>query len=157
LHKEGAAWQQRNKRPNNGLGAKELHARNPTGIPFFPAKRSRKEGVVGIGLPHISFRAGDATMGTRGTKIREAIAHLATDGCDLTDPSIRGNLRSDEAHFHLGYLEEDCGFRLSIEEVLAVARAMMRGGGAMHGPANGSANGPAARQSAPSPLRHYYN
>jgi hypothetical protein len=65
-------------------------------------------------------------MGTRGTKIREAIAHLANDGCDLTDPTIRGNLRCDEARFHLGYLEEDCGFQLSIDEVLVVARAMMR-------------------------------
>jgi hypothetical protein len=72
-------------------------------------------------------------MGTRGTKIQEAIAHLASDGCDLTDPSIRGNLRTDEARFHLGYLEEDCGFQLSIDEVLAVARAMMRKGGAQNG------------------------
>jgi hypothetical protein len=91
-------------------------------------------------------------MGTRGTKIREAIAHLATDGCDLTDPSIRGNLRSDEAHFHLGYLEEDCGFRLSIDEVLGVARAMMREGGAQ--PVSGDAV--AARRNA-SPSRQYYN
>jgi hypothetical protein len=92
-------------------------------------------------------------MGTRGTKIREAIAHLATDGCDLTDPSIKGNLRSDEARFHLGYLEEDCGFRLSIDEVLVVARAMMREGGAPVSVASGQA----ARRNVPPPSRHYYN
>ena len=53
-------------------------------------------------------------MGTRGTKIREAIAHLAGDGCDLTDRSIKGNLRTDEARFHLGYLEEDDPSRLEV-------------------------------------------
>ena len=90
-------------------------------------------------------------MGTRGTKIREAIAHLATDGCDLTDPEIKGDLRSDEARFHLGYLEEDCGFRLSIKEVLLTARAMMREGGTPHASGNGH-----GRRSAP-PSRHYYN
>ena len=91
-------------------------------------------------------------MGTRGTKIREAISHLATDGCDLTDPAIKGDLRSDEARFHLGYLEEDCGFRLSIEEVLVIARAMMREGGTPQTSGNGDAR---RRPSAPS--RHYYN
>ena len=92
-------------------------------------------------------------MGTRGTKIREAIAHLAGDGCDLTDPSIEGNLRSDEAQFHLGYLEEDCGFRLSIAEVLAIARAMMREGGVAQRPHAAHA----AQRTAVVPSRHYYN
>jgi hypothetical protein len=96
-------------------------------------------------------------MGTRGTKIREAIAHLATDGCDLTDPSIKGNLRDDEARFHLGYLEEDCGFQLSITEVLAIARAMMREGGAPQVSGSRSGNGHAALRNAPPPSRHYYN
>jgi hypothetical protein len=87
-------------------------------------------------------------MGTRGIKIREAIAHLACDGCDLTDPSVNGNLRTDDATFHIGYLEEDCGFRLSVTEVIAVARAMMREGGERQ-----------ADRALPSRARtrHYYN
>ena len=96
-------------------------------------------------------------MGTRGIRIREAIAHLANDGCDLTDPSIKGNLRSDEARFHIGYLEEDCGFRLSIDEVLAVARAMMREGGAQHAAGNGHGAAAGMHVSPTSAPRHFYN
>lgn len=92
-------------------------------------------------------------MGTRGNRIREAIAHLAVDGCDLTDPSIKGNLRSDEARFHMGYLEEDCGFRLSVDEVLSVARTMMREGGAHHGNVRAAGAG----LMSPTTPRHYYN
>jgi hypothetical protein len=102
---------------------------------------------------HFGFVQENA-MGTRGTKIREAIAHLATDGCDLTDPSIKGDLRSDEARFHLGYLEEDCGFRLSIDEVLVIARTMMREGGVAQASGNGHT---AVRRSTPPQSRHYYN
>jgi hypothetical protein len=97
-------------------------------------------------------------MGTRGNKIREAIAHLASDGCDLTDPSIKGNLRSDEARFHIGYLEEDCGFRLSIDEVLAVARSMMRAGGAHHASDIGHrAAGGVQMSPTLAAVRHFYN
>jgi hypothetical protein len=65
-------------------------------------------------------------MGQRGHKIREAIAHLAHDGCDLTDPSVAARLRADDVAFHLGYLEEDCGFRLTTDEVVGVIRTMMK-------------------------------
>jgi hypothetical protein len=92
-------------------------------------------------------------MGTRGTKIREAIAHLASDGCDLTDPSVNARLRTDDATFHIGYLEEDCGFRLSVDEVITVARAMMREvGGGQHAAAG--AHEPAGTASQ---TRHFYN
>jgi hypothetical protein len=65
-------------------------------------------------------------MGQRGQKIREAIAHLAGDGCDLTDPDVSPRLRADDVAFHLGYLEEHCGFDLTVDEVLAVARGLMK-------------------------------
>ena len=65
-------------------------------------------------------------MGQRGQKIREAIAHLASDGCDLTDPSVNARLRADDVAFHLGYLEDHCGFRLTTDEVLVALRALMK-------------------------------
>jgi hypothetical protein len=65
-------------------------------------------------------------MGHRGQKIREAIAHLANDGCDLTDPSVSARLRADDVAFHLGYLEEHCGLSLTVEEIVSIARAMRR-------------------------------
>ena len=65
-------------------------------------------------------------MGLRGQKIQEAIAHLAGDGWDLTDPSVGARLRADDVAFHLGYLEDHCGFRLTVDEVLVAARALRK-------------------------------
>jgi hypothetical protein len=142
----------RNNLPPDGSGANELCSKNPTKIQFFRAKRSRKEAFSELGK--YAFLCRETAMGTRGTKIRKAIAHLACDGCDLTDRSVQANLRADDARFYLGYLEEDCGFQLSIPEVIAVARAMMRGGGG-GGARNGAAD--AAPDKTPAHSRHFYN
>jgi hypothetical protein len=65
-------------------------------------------------------------MEHHGQKLRAAIAHLSRHGCDLTDPFINERIRADDANFHLGYLEEICGCRLSVEDVLRVAHRMAR-------------------------------
>jgi hypothetical protein len=65
-------------------------------------------------------------MGNKGYTLRAAIAHLSRHGCDLTDPLITDRIRADDASFHLGYLEEFCGRRLTVDEVLRVAHPMTR-------------------------------
>ena len=57
-------------------------------------------------------------------RLRSAVRDLARDGCDLADPAIDRHIRADDAAFHLGYLEERCGSRLAVAEVVAVARRM---------------------------------
>ena len=68
-------------------------------------------------------------MEHHGQTLRAAIADLARNGCDLTDPALKKRDREEDAHFYLGYLEEYCGTPLTLEQVLSGARAMMKDGG----------------------------
>jgi hypothetical protein len=65
-------------------------------------------------------------MGNAGHTLRAAIAHLSRHGCDLTDPFVTERIRADDASFYLGYLEEYCGRRLTVGQVLRVAHRMTR-------------------------------
>ena len=73
-------------------------------------------------------------MGTHVQKVRAAIADLGRYGCDLTDSSIDDGIRTDDARFHLPYLEEHCGFNLTVEEVIDAARRMRATDGGKHQP-----------------------
>ena len=59
-------------------------------------------------------------------KLRGAIVDLSRHGCDLTDPLMNDGDRADDATFHLAYLEEYCGSRLTVNEVMDMAHGIMR-------------------------------
>ena len=106
-----------------------------------PARRPRTAAAAAAAKPGTaqrpaaSDRARKETTGRPDAKQRElraAIAELAEDGCDLTDPAINDGLRADDAAFHLSYLEECGRRRLPLDEVLDAAQAMMKAAHAAH-------------------------
>ena len=60
----------------------------------------------------------------RQQKLWAAITDLARHGCDLADPAMTVGTLADDGAFHLGYLEEVCGFRPTVGEVVHVAHLM---------------------------------